>query len=724
MTMLQIKGSISGNLLSAIQYVAKIIIEIERQNGNNLQRYMLLLNSNNAWKKYIIVYDHKEETAFKFFWKLQPEMNYSKYIKNIEYSEDEEESIFYKNNVVKAIHWNSSSINELKDILDEATIDSFVYDIAKNDVKIYVIHRNVGWQQLYSQYLYRDFKEIPSLSGNYDVDNQKLYSEYNVLKEYLKATDKEFTLPIFAYMLFAVNKSLFNLNNKKKFAMNIRCASNNTDVIRFISRLNMNFTRIPMDQQNIFPTDIKKEFVIPTKFCSPTYLKNSEFKLKDFPVFLYKSASDNDENNLVNENKIGNNVLQKDLNSQISYIFLNLINNENDFITIASPDKIQVEFLNYSLSRFHDLEKRCSFQKLVKDYMKYISNILSKEINEQNNAYKSEIIEKIYYEFSENNENKLNDSCIRNFVYKYFFYEDNENLSEYYFKLFEKMIRSFNYKKFESIIDVSISNNLSNKKIISECIEKIKINITNSDFKKISDKKIKTYIEIMADIAVDRYREVLINEYIYTQNYKPQYFNNLYTNAEKELKEILLGKKYDRVQVSRCSFLLAAMVSFKNYVDECLPEKSESFDKYFQEFQDIAIKMCNTPPDRNIDNATLLSEFSAFLKSEINSNAIIDIELRTDSDTGWIDRKMKKIYLDNARNKDFYGKFTKYLMGHDKRTKLSKRAFNRDVLEANGIIIPRTASKNTNVERYDYEHKIGDKKHRVLVLDCELLNIQ
>ncbi|MDE7301734.1 MAG: hypothetical protein K2N60_00290 [Oscillospiraceae bacterium] len=101
---------------------------------------------------------------------------------------------------------------------------------------------------------------------------------------------------------------------------------------------------------------------------------------------------------------------------------------------------------------------------------------------------------------------------------------------------------TFYYKKFESIIDASISNNLSNKKIISECIEKIKINITNSGFKKLSDKKIKTYIEIMADIAVDRYREVLINEYIYTQNYKPQYFKNLYTNAEKDLKEILLAK--------------------------------------------------------------------------------------------------------------------------------------------------------------------------------------
>ena len=145
--------------------------------------------------------------------------------------------------------------------------------------------------------------------------------------------------------------------------------------------------------------------------------------------------------------------------------------------------------------------------------------------------------------------------------------------------------------------------------------------------------------------------------------------------------------------------------------------------KHFLEFKDIALKMCNTPPDRNIDNATVLSEFSAFLKSEINNNAIIDIELGNDSDIGWIDRKIKKIYLDNARNKDFYGKFTKYLFRQGKRIKLSKRAFNRDILEVNGIIIPRKASQITNVERYDYNHTISGKTFRVLVLDCDLLGI-
>ena len=86
-----------------------------------------------------------------------------------------------------------------------------------------------------------------------------------------------------------------------------------------------------------------------------------------------------------------------------------------------------------------------------------------------------------------------------------------------------------------------------------------------------------------------------------------------------------------------------------------------------------------------------------------------DTELGTDSDIGWIDRKVKKIYLDNARDKDFYGKFTKYLIERGEHIRLSKRAFNRDILKANGIIVPRIASQTTNVERYDYEHTIGGK---------------
>lgn len=716
MTMLQIKTPISGDLLLELQCLVNSITEIKEENGGKFRRYILLINSNNACKKYIIIYDQREEKAYKLFWKLKPETDTSKYVKQNRNAELEEE--VYKKSVVDTVNLNSSSINELKSRLDKVVIDSYVYRLLENNAEIYTIHRIIGWQQLYSKYLYRGFKEISSLSGNYSVDNQKLYNEYNILKKYLESTDEQFTLPIFSYMLFSVNKSLFNFNYKKKFAMNIKCDPTNTDVIKLISRLNMNFMRIPMDQQNIFPTDIKKEFVIPARFCGPAYLKNSKFKLKDFSVFLYNSDSGKDKNKSVN--KISNKVLQKDLNSQISYIFLNLINNEDSFIKITSPNKFQIEFLNDSLSSWYDLEKWCSFQKLVKDYMRYISNILSKEVKEQNDIYKSEIIKKIYQEFTEDDKIKIADYCIRNFVDRCLYYEDAKNLSEDYFQLFEKMLLSFNYKKFESIIDLSMPNDLSYKKLISECVEKIKSDIANYNLKKLSYKKIKVYTELMKDIAVDRYYDVLINEYIYTQNYKPQYFNNLYSKAEKELKKSLSGKKYDRVQVSRCSFLLAAMISFKDYIDDCLPEAAEDFNQYFQTFNNTILQICCEISNKSIDNSTALSEFSAFLKTQIDNNTIIDATSGTDSQIGWIDRKKNKIYLKNTSGNNFYDGFQKYLIKHGERIEISKQAFVRDILEEKSIITARYAGGS---KRYDSERKIGEKKYRVLVLDCDLLGI-
>ena len=159
-------------------------------------------------------------------------------------------------------------------------------------------------------------------------------------------------------------------------------------------------------------------------------------------------------------------------------------------------------------------------------------------------------------------------------------------------------------------------------------------------------------------------------------------------------------------------------------IDKCLPEKSESFDKYFQEFKDIAIKMCNIPPDRNIDNKAVLSEFSAFLKSEIDNNAIIDIKLGTDSETGWIDYKEKEIYLDNSRDKDFYKKFKRYLKYRSEHINLSKRVFLRDILKANEIVESHSTSQKTNVERYDYERRIGGHPYRILVLDCDSLKMK
>lgn len=231
---------------------------------------------------------------------------------------------------------------------------------------------------------------------------------------------------------------------------------------------------------------------------------------------------------------------------------------------------------------------------------------------------------------------------------------------------------------------------------------------------------IEDFKEDMADAAVDRYHMLLINEYIYTKNYTPKYFNNLFSKARKYIKDNLKGKKYDNVQAARGALLLAAMMSFKSYIDERLPDNSNDFEQYFQKFIKIIIQMCCTLPTVYIDSNNSLPEFAEFLKLQIDNNSIIDAESCKDSSIGWIDRKRNKIYLKNDSGNNFYDKFTKYLIDRNKHIELSKQAFVRDVLEEKGILSARFAGGG---KRYDYERKIGDKKYRVLVLNCELLGI-
>ncbi len=161
-------------------------------------------------------------------------------------------------------------------------------------------------------------------------------------------------------------------------------------------------------------------------------------------------------------------------------------------------------------------------------------------------------------------------------------------------------------------------------------------------------------------------------------------------------------------------------MSFKNYINNCLSEVSDDFNKYFQIFNNSILQMCCIPINENIDNATALSEFTEFLTLQIDNGSIIDRSLGIDSKFGWIDRKTNKILLKNSRANNFYDEFIKYLIDRHKRYELSKQAFVRDVLEERGILSARYAN---GVKRYDRERKIGNEKYRVLVLDCDLLGI-
>jgi len=641
--------------------------------------------------------------------------------------------IEYSDNLLCLIDLDNLDSHELEQSLKD--IGNLIYNFII-EFETFVIHKNIGWCQLCSNYIYRSFKLNPFLSIS--DEKKDVSGQYDILKQYLDASDFSFTLPLFAYMLFATNKSLFR-SSAKEFAINIKnpyIIEENENLIEYISRLNANFMSLSVDLKDDFPTDFHKEFKVPSCYTNPFYLRGSKYKLKDFSVFLYeytvkrKPRKFCDSAKKVKKNKIptkvSDYVLQKDLKSQISYIFFELDNNENDLLNISLMNNIKFDILNTPLPE--SSSEKFGFNNLIKEYRSYVADILSNEVKKSDEEYKEKILKQIRTEF------KISDGTISSGIYNFMNYllksYKRDQITVEFICYFDEKIHKLSYKQLEDIGMGFNECNSNDEKMIFRSRFSREYNFyhvfndceepffqKNDSWNEVEDFK-----ETMADIAVERYHELLLNEYIYIKNYRPKYFNNLLSQSKKYLKDNLKGKKYERVQLAHCSFLLAAMISFRDYINDRRPEVSDDFNKYFQGFNNIVLQMCCTPLSKNIDNATILSEFSAFLKAEINKNTIVDVESGVDSNIGWIDRKENKIYLKNTRGNNFYNKFTKYLKGRHEYFESSKPAFVRDILESNGIINARYAKGE---KRYDFERKIlkDHDKFRVLVLDCELLNI-
>lgn len=691
MKILIVEKSLTAKKFKEIDRVVKKRLKAGKIRDENP---VYLIDSTDMGKKYYIKYLFRENAqarAFKCFFVLDTKANQKKY--------------------------RSLDSHKIPNLDLKFGLPNFVDKkiMIYNMDNLHIIHKSFGWQQLCNIYIYRYFVNIDN-----EIDDLCVNDEYNVLCKYFDAANYDFSLPIFAYMLFSKCKSLFSQYasgsrvSKNNFALHIKGNDNiskNNNITEYISYLNKNFfdSNI-LGLGNSFPTEVDKKFTFP-RIKAPLHLCSAKFNIKDIPVFLCGSSHEKSQSTLTN---VCQSKIEQNLELPISFIYFNVNANVQSFLNINPPTNFYtIELLPNDDLPILNPNPKFEFKNLINEYIKYIENKISDEVREMDKKYKSEIFEKIYAEFCD-------DSVILGYI-DHFIQEmlNTDYLNKDYINEVEKLILKLRYSDF-----VDIFNNCQKydgRYYITEWkqfVQKCKPSIQYDLYGKIVDRN--KYFNKLLDKMQKRYHEMLLNEYIQTKSYKPKFFDNLYKEAEKILKN---NKTYP-IQVKRWSFLLASMISFKNYIYECLPERSENFDKYFQEFKDIAIKVCNTPPDRDIDNATALSEFSAFLKSEINNNAIIDIELGTNSDTGWIDYNAKEIYLDNSRSKDFYKKFMRYLKDRGEHIKLSKRAFNRDVLKANEIIESYITSQKSHVERYDYERRIGGQPYRVLVLDCERLNIQ
>lgn len=116
-----------------------------------------------------------------------------------------------------------------------------------------------------------------------------------------------------------------------------------------------------------------------------------------------------------------------------------------------------------------------------------------------------------------------------------------------------------------------------------------------------------------------------------------------------------------------------------------------------------------------------LAKFIEFIKSEVANGSIVPIESAKESDLGWISYKCHKLYLDNSRIKDFYGKFKDFMAKRGVATRLSKPSFQYFLYEKG--LIHRYI---TNHGRWYFERKIieGHAKFRVMIFDLSDFRIE
>ncbi len=626
--------------------------------------------------------------------------------------------------------------SELSEILDCALIKNEVNRFIRsyNKDSTYIIHRIMGWQQLFDSYIYREFNTLYQLcSIGYDdkdninyirtdlygwKSNVRMSEQLKILNEYLTATDESFTLPLFAYMLFAKCKSLFSRNDSS-FALHICGTSNaelNDEIIKYTSHLNRNFFDFTytdnMDNGDYsISTDVSGELKIKLNFQNKLQLSGEKFKLKDFPVFLYSSSAA--KNNTV-QNRINAKTLQADLKSGVSFIFYNLSNNENCFLNIEAPNEIKTDFLQSEYTSFPEH----GFQFLIQDYIIYIAKKLSLETLKNNNEFRASILSEIYQEFCVDN---YTEECMEKYMKQML---DIVRLDNAYISLLEEKVKKWKRDKFSEIIKkyemFGKCEGDAWKKFTFEDKKKILLEY-NKSIKWASngcsqnvDKEFAVFR--LKELAIKRYRNIIVSNYIHTKRYNPRYFTDLYCEAKKELNV----KGAVSEQVKRCSFLLAAMMSFKEYVHEKMSEKySYIVDGYTENLRQILSKKCFDKSRAEIGKDEALLEFNNFISEQISNGQIRDINSDTDAVIGWLNNSDDELILKNEKNVCvFYKQFLQYLHNKNKYTKLRKTKFVSDVLEYNGIIEKHPAG---DTERYDKERTINGKKQRVLVLNYKAL---
>lgn len=232
---------------------------------------------------------------------------------------------------------------------------------------------------------------------------------------------------------------------------------------------------------------------------------------------------------------------------------------------------------------------------------------------------------------------------------------------------------------------------------------------TNPNIEPLARAKI---LEDLEEYLQSRYHGILGSELISVKNHKPDYFNKLYSKARKELSE-----RKPNTRINMCSFLLAMLFSFKEYINtvsnELRQDQLETLSSLFSEAEtNIHSLAVSTQNDSNF----LICCFASFIKNRTKDHIIYGIQGNW---IGWINESKDEVCL--LISSSFYKDYVSYVRAHKSYNVFySKSEFIRKVLIPHGLTENRMAGTK---DRYNKERVFEGNRYSVLAINYnELTN--
>lgn len=531
-----------------------------------------------------------------------------------------------------------------------------------------------GWLHIYDHYYFlgHDQKDKvflhKSLKNTFDDSN----SVSNLI-EALKSTEREYTMTVFSFILFAITKSLY------------RASKNSID--KNIQLLVKDNTAAFSEQgEDSFVSNVINYLVDYTMF-SDYYSGKNKSRFYEYVSFNDSFEEDNTPDNISNDNyglyniNINlNNITpwENQLNRKKSedntleyYPDDDIVNNNDKTVETASDSNDPIPVLPFSL-------------KCV-DYPIISCNTKNLKKPPKINAYFSEMPYIFFNYYGVDLPRSISVTVPSDIRTSY----SDLGKSPYITYLENKLTDLAKEKS---------------QKTTGEIMNKLKELFDKAhEANPFTAAKVITSSRSISKISHDIFR------ICFPRKYHIPYFDNLYKEAVKELS----GNGNDNDLIKRYAYLLSSLKAFKEYITDCCnDDTANKFDELYNEAYTIFLSRCNPnkkgwhtlPVDKK-----LIVYFGDFVSSLTDKDAefiIIPSKIRPNM-----------LFLDYDI---YFNKFLNFVEKNNFSYRFSKQELNRILYEAN-ILKARYNGNGKTPRKLDYILQVRGEKKTVLAINADIL---